>query len=145
MKMEKLDGEEMKKHVPEEGERLWMYLPIKNKKGKIIDEKLVAHKVIKVKINKRTGEATVKFKILCPEIYPLGQREKKADEIVEMIKPQLVNTIETAVRDSLAKERTPENLEHIKSQIEKTPDTNISVTGKKGCIFLSVGKKKYKL
>ena len=141
--MVKINKTELKKHVPKKGERIVVCTFIKDKKGKILEERQTTHKVVDVKVNERTGELTLKTEVKCPEIYPIDVRTKLANKIVDKIRPQIVGTADKAVRDSLAKESTPERLEKIQEAVEKTPSAKVEMMGKKGCLFLKIGRKKF--
>lgn len=81
---------------------------------------------------------------LLPEETPLKIRRKIADEIVEIIKPQIHQTVVDAIATSLSKEYAKEKLEDIKQKVEDNPKS-ASLYGKKGCMFLKISDKKYKL
>jgi hypothetical protein len=81
---------------------------------------------------------------LFPEATPLFVRRKIADEIVDIIRPQIQQTVAHAVATSLSKEYPKEKLEDIKQKVVDKPES-VSLYGKKGCMFLKVSDKKYKL
>jgi hypothetical protein len=103
----------------------------KNKKSK--KEQIHPYKIVEQK------NGMFKLELITEEKQPKEEREKLANEIVQMIEPQLKEQVGAMVKKSLALYDV-EQILPIKKEIEKGKIPKLD--SKPGCVFIQISKEK---